>query len=152
MDFSGQDIRIPFTIVFKRRATTNARSTITAATLLTVALFPAWGQTAVPGTGLAAAGAQSVSTIPKLSGTWSHPYIPSFEPPQSGPGPVTNKARVRQIVDGDGRPLPRTNNILVSNPSLLVGDYTNPILKPEAAEILKRRGEASFGSGLSDPI
>ena len=33
---------------------------------------------------------------------------------------------------------------------MLVGDYTNPILKPAAAEIVKKRGEISQ-SGLAFP-
>jgi hypothetical protein len=32
----------------------------------------------------------------------------------------------------------------VGNPSQLVGDYTNPILRPEAAEVLKKHGEISL--------
>ena len=33
----------------------------------------------------------------------------------------------------------------------LVGDYTNPILKPHAAEIVKKHGELSSPAWLSDP-
>ena len=40
--------------------------------------------------------------------------------------------------------------MLVGNPALLIGDYTNPILKPEAAEIVKKRGEISL-SGVAYP-
>ncbi len=90
------------------------------------------------------AGTQTASSIPDFSGTWSHPYIPAYEPPRSGSGPVTNRVRVRQAFGDDGRPLPRTSNMPVSNISRLVGDYTNPILKPEAAEILRKRGEDSL--------
>jgi len=38
----------------------------------------------------------------------------------------------------------------VSNPNQLVGDYTNPILKPWAAEIVKQHGEAEL-NGLGSP-
>jgi hypothetical protein len=34
----------------------------------------------------------------------------------------------------------------------LVGDYTNPVLKPEAAEVVKRHGEIMLtGAGYPDP-
>jgi hypothetical protein len=84
---------------------------------------------------------QGGASIPDFSGLWSNPLWPGFEPLLSGPGPVLNKARIRQPFDADGRPLPAANAPLVSNPSKLVGDYTNPILKPWAAEIVKQNGE-----------
>src|SRR5215472_6625803 len=80
-------------------------------------------------------------SIPDFSGIWSHPSFPGFEPPASGPGPVVNKSRRPQGAGIDGRTLPPRNNILVSNPAQLVGDYTNPILKPKAAEAVKKKGE-----------
>ena len=58
-----------------------------------------------------------------------------FEQPPSGPGPVVNRRRTPTGT---------------SNTAMLVGDYTNPILKPAAAEILKKRGEISQ-SGLAFP-
>ena len=58
-----------------------------------------------------------------------------FGPPLSGPGPVRNKTR-----------LPTG----ASNFSMLVGDYTNPILKPAAAEAVKKFGEIS-ASGIAYP-
>jgi hypothetical protein len=87
---------------------------------------------------------QSTASIPDFSGIWAHPYIPGFEPPASGAGPVLNKSRTRQVFGDDGRPLPATTNVLVSNGSRLVGDYANPILKPEAAEVVKKQGEISI--------
>ena len=68
---------------------------------------------------------------PDFSGFWSHPFWPGFELPLSGPGPVVNTSRRRRIFDDDGRPLPPANAPLVSDPFRLVGDYTNPILKPQ---------------------
>jgi len=59
---------------------------------------------------------------------WSHPSLPWFEPPATGPRPVTN--------------LSRKNG--VSNYDRLVGDYTNPILQPWAAEVVKKFGELSL--------
>jgi hypothetical protein len=123
-------------------------SLVTAA--LVTATAPAWGQASAPAGGPSNGDVQSRSSVPDFSGTWSHPYIPNFEPPASGPGPVSNRVRVRQAFDGNGRPLPRTSNVLVGNPSRLVGDYTNPILKPQAAEIVKKRGETSL-AGVAYP-
>src|SRR5262249_59212571 len=48
-----------------------------------------------------------------------------------------------------GRKWPADNNILVSNPAQLVGDYTNPILKPVAAEAVKKKGEIELGGMVS---
>jgi hypothetical protein len=84
-------------------------------------------------------GSQTLSAqfTPDLSGNWAHPYLTGFEPPASGPGPVTNRSR-----RPDG----------VANFQQLVGDYTNPILKPQAAEIVKQHGELSLkGVGYQTP-
>jgi hypothetical protein len=93
---------------------------------------------------------QGAASIPDFSGMWSRPYVWGFEPPPSGPGPVVNKARVRQIFDADGRPLPRAKARLVGDPRRLIGDYANPILKPMAAELVKRHGEITL-SGVDYP-
>jgi hypothetical protein len=78
--------------------------------------------------------------------------LDGIEPPLSGPGPVVNKARRRQTFDVDGRPSPAANAPLVSEATQLVGDYTNPILKPEAAEIVKMHAEMSLaGVGYPSP-
>jgi hypothetical protein len=75
--------------------------------------------------------------VPDLSGMWAHPYLTGFEPPVSGPGPVLNKSR-------------HPNG--VANFQKLVGDYANPILKPAAAEAVKRHGEISLaGNGYPTP-
>ena len=72
--------------------------------------------------------------IPDFSGLWSHSSWPGFEPPRSGPGPVTNSSR------RNGK----------SSPAQFVGDYTNPILRPQAAEVVKKRGEMESG-GVNQP-
>src|SRR5277367_2519654 len=113
---------------------------------LAAAAMPAWAQTATP----AAGSANGAASIPDFSGIWSHPSFPGFEPPASGPGPVVNKSRIPQGADVNGRTLPPTNSILVSNPARLVGDYTNPILKPQAAEVVKKHGEMEL-SGAGSP-
>jgi hypothetical protein len=82
------------------------------------------------------AGAQGAASIPDFSGIWWHPSLPGFEPPASGPGPVTNRSRRNGVSDYDQ----------------LVGDYTNPILKPEVAKIVKKFGELSLkGVTFSSP-
>lgn len=76
-------------------------------------------------------------TLPDFSGLWAHPYLTGFEPPASGPGPVRNRSR---RPDGAG------------NFQKLVGDYTNPILQPWAADVVKKYGEISLaGKGYPTP-
>jgi hypothetical protein len=80
------------------------------------------------------AGSAASEAVPDLSGIWWHPSLPGFEPPASGPGPVTNRSRRNGV----------------SNYDQLVGDYSNPILKPETAEIVKKFGELSL-KGITFP-
>jgi len=108
-------------------------------TLAAAAATPALGQGVTPAVGPGGSATQTAAPVPDFSGMWGHPYFPGFEPPRSGPGPVTNRSRLR------GGPQKG-----VSNPSQLVGDYTSPILKPQAAEVLKRRGEMELG-GVGSP-
>jgi hypothetical protein len=88
------------------------------------------------------ASAASADTVPDFTGPWGRNMF-NLEPPDSGPGPIINLRRLgsdagRSVVDGD--PIP------------LVGDYNNPILKPEAAAMLKRNGEHSAnGHDIPDP-
>src|SRR5260370_4582581 len=101
------------------------------------AATPAFGQTAAPSVPPAAGVVQDAASIPDFSGRWAHTYLTGFEPPRSGPGPVRNKSRLPSGV---------------GNFQLLVGDYTNPILKPQAAEIVKKHGEISLaGEGYPTP-
>src|SRR5882762_3715452 len=79
---------------------------------------------------LPAIAADSATTLPDFSGTWRHGSLPWLIPPASGPGPVTNKSRRKD----DG----------TSDYGMLVGDYTNPILQPWAAEVVKKKGEVSL--------
>ena len=77
--------------------------------------------------------------------------FPGREPPASGPGPVTNRSRWPYIVNqqpstfggSPGLP-PSTDGQGVSDYDQLVGDYTNPILQPWAAEVVKKFGEISL--------
>jgi hypothetical protein len=83
-----------------------------------------------------ATGAEKGASIPALSGQWGRTLFNLEEPP-SGPGPITNTMRKANgtIDDNAGR----------------VGDFTSPLLKPEAAEILRKRGEYSLtGESIPD--
>lgn len=74
--------------------------------------------------------------LPDFAGIWMHPFA-GFESPLTGPGPVTNMERLP-----DGR----------ANDRLRIGDYTNPILKPESAETVRELGEIlRTGSVFPDP-
>ena len=99
--------------------------------LATAAATFAWGQ-AVP-SAVPPVGGAAPSSIPDFSGKWVHPYFPGFEPPASGPGPVLNKSR--RARDG------------VGNANQFVGDYTNPILRPNAAEVVRKHGAISLAGG-----
>src|SRR5215468_5332929 len=91
--------------------------------LTAAAAMPAWGQTVAPTVRPADSGA----SIPNFSGIWWHPSLPGFEPLASGPTSLTNRSRRNGV----------------SNYDQLVGDFTNPILKPQTAEIVKNFGELS---------
>jgi hypothetical protein len=104
-------------------------------TLAGAAAIPAWAQIVAPAAAPPGSETQSAASVPDFSGIWAHPSGNSgFEPLPSGPGPVTNRLRRNGI----------------SDPNLRVGDYTNPILKPEAAEVVKKYGEIEL-SGLAHP-
>jgi hypothetical protein len=78
----------------------------------------------------------TVSSIPDLSGMWGRNSF-GLESLDSGPHPLTN---LKRLADG------------TSDGQALVGDYNNPILKPEAVEIVKKRGEISLsGDAFPDP-
>jgi hypothetical protein len=93
------------------------RNVLKAAALAAIAAVPASGQAAPGG-----------ATKPDFSGIWAHPWLPGFEALSSGPTALVNLARTPQ-----GR----------SIQTQLVGDYKNPILKPEAAETVRKMGEQS---------
>jgi hypothetical protein len=115
-------------------------------TLAMAAVTPALAQTATP------VATATSAAIPDFSGIWNHPAFPWFEPPASGPGPVTNKSRWPQQTapSGAGSPgvPPNKDGQGVSDYDQLVGDYTNPILQPWAAQIVKKFGELSL-AGIS---
>ena len=88
-----------------------------AAALAVIAAAPASGQAAPGG-----------AAVPDFSGIWAHPWLPGFEALSSGPTALVNLSRTPE-----GR----------SIQTQLVGDYKNPILKPEAAETVRKFGEQS---------
>jgi hypothetical protein len=96
--------------------------------MLAALVTPVLGQEVAPAVGGGSVGANAVS-VPDFSGMWAHPYNPGFEPPASGPGPV------RRVVTR-GR---------------LIGDYTNPILTPQAAAAVKKHNDTELG-GAAAPI
>jgi len=73
------------------------------------------------------AGARGAAPIPEFSGRFGRNAF-NFEPVTNGPQPVMNLSR---LPDG------------TSNIGQLVGDFHNPILKPETAEIVRKKGEIS---------
>jgi hypothetical protein len=84
-------------------------------------------------------GAENVNPIPDFSGVWwRNAMDPELLP--SGPKPLVNLMRQENDPhpNGGGDPLP------------LVGDYNNPILKPKAAQAVKKAGELS-ASGKINP-
>jgi hypothetical protein len=104
-------------------------------TLAAAAAAPAFGQVVTPAAGPDNSGKAGAASIPDFSGIWVH-SIPGFEPLPSGPTSLVNRSRRNGI-----------GNLLE-----LVGDYTNPILKPEAAEVVKKHGEiSSKGIGYPTP-
>ena len=105
-------------------------------TLAAATATPVFGQLVAPTVESAIRGKESTASIPDISGRWLHPSIPGFEPLSSGSTSVVNRSRR----NGTG------------NINQLVGDYTNPILKPAAAEVVKKHGEIMLtGTGYPDP-
>ena len=91
------------------------------------AASPVWGQAA-------GSSSQNATAIPDFSGLWHRWLRPGLGPPASGPGPITNRSRINGV----------------SNYNQLVGDYTNPILNREAADVVKQHGNLSL-SGVGYP-
>ena len=85
--------------------------------------------------------AAETATHPDFTGPWGRNAMdPELLP--SGPRPLVNTLRPYDDPhqSGGGDPIP------------LVGDYNNPILKPEAAEAVKQAGELSAGGRINpDP-
>ena len=117
----------------------------------TVAAMPAMAQTA---SAVRPAGSETerAASLPDFSGVWIHPAFPWFEPPASGPGPITNLSRwAGQGPAGPGGSLALpAGKVGISDYDQLVGDYNSPILQPWAAAVVKRFGEMSL-AGITYP-
>jgi hypothetical protein len=110
----------------------NRRSILT----LSTAPMQRWGFLVLVTLAAAAATPSWGRTVPDFSGLWAHPSFPSFEAPASGPSPLVNKSRMRAG--------PQRGRSAIE----AVGDYSNPILKPQAAEIVKKYGEMELSGRL----
>ncbi len=98
------------------------------------ALTPAHAQTLTPPTERPDRDANTGVSIPDLSGIWGRWF--NLEPPSSGPGPVVSKLR-------------RPDGTIIFS---AVGDYTNPILRPESAAVVRKNGEMELsGSAVPSP-
>ena len=100
-------------------------------TLAAAVVTPAFGQAVAPTVGPSGSEEESAASFPDFSGIWVH-SIPGFEPLASGPTALVNLTRAERA----------PNSALK-----LVGDYTNPILKPHAAEAVKKYGEIELRGG-----
>jgi hypothetical protein len=83
-----------------------------------------------------ASAAGNAPSIPDFAGMWGRNSF-GVELSGGGPRPLTNLTRLANgVADG----------------TALVGDYNNPILKPEAAETVRKRGLVSLtGTAFPDP-
>jgi hypothetical protein len=115
--------------------------------LAAMAATPAFGRDAVPAAGAASTATQSAASVPDFSRLWANTLGPGFPLPASGPGPVLNKARQRAAVDIYGKDIDPAKAPIVSAGGRRVGDYTNPILQPWAAQVVKEHGEKELNDG-----
>ena len=79
-----------------------------------------------------------------LSGTWQMAHARRFRLPASGPGPIQDHPDHPfhdRGVDAQGREV---------NPTPLVGDWRNPILKPWAADAIRKTGEEDLGGHVPE--
>jgi hypothetical protein len=81
--------------------------------------------------------ATAADAVPDLAGEWGRTNF-NLEAPPSGPGPVTNRMR-----RADGT---------IDDDKARVGDYMHPLMREQAAAVLKKRGEFSMtGQSIPDP-
>jgi hypothetical protein len=117
----------------------------------TAAAMPAIAQTP-SAAGREGSEAHHATPIPDFSRVWNHPAFPWFEPPASGPGPITNLSRWAEQRPGGaaGSAALPASKVGVSDYDQLVGDYKSPILQPWAAVVVKKFGEISL-AGITYP-
>jgi hypothetical protein len=103
------------------------RSTLKSALRVSAAvLLPVLGSATMPTFLWAYTG--PAAPLPGIGGFWARNSL-EFEPPASGPGPLTNLNRRPDGTPGGAK----------------VGDYSSPILKPAAAARVKALGETMLG-------
>jgi hypothetical protein len=105
------------------------RDFLLSVTLAAATATAALGQTVGHSAGPADSTTRDAASVPDFSGIWAHMTWPDVEPPLAGPGPVRNTSRRNGV----------------SDIYQLVGDHTNPILKPEAAQVVKKAGDVALG-------
>ena len=105
------------------------RDFLLSVTLAAATATAALGQTVTPSAGPADSATQGAASVPDFSGIWAHLTWPDVEPPLAGPGPVRNTSRRNGV----------------SDVYQLVGDHTNPILKPQVAQVVKKAGDVALG-------
>ncbi len=91
-----------------------------------------------------AADIKALAAVPDLSGTWQMAHGRRFRPPASGPGPIQDHPDHPfhdRGIDAQGREV---------NPTPLVGDWRNPILKPWAADAIRKTGEEDLGGHVPE--
>jgi len=96
--------------------------------------------------GSPAMAAESISAIPDLSGQWGRDML-FFEPPPSGPGPVVNSVR-----NADGAIVSRDQCCAIVTQGGWYGDHASPILKPEAAEAVKKFAELALNGKVAPDL
>jgi hypothetical protein len=94
----------------------------------------------------------SVPDFSAVSPVWTHPAFPWFEPPASGPGPITNLSRwaEQRPAGATGSAALPPSTVGISDYDQLVGDYKSPLLQPWAAAVVKKFGEMSI-AGITFP-
>lgn len=90
-----------------------------------------------------AGAAQAAETVPNFSGQWGRGGSFVFEAPASGTGPIRSISRLTGLSEAGSR---------LDEIGERVGDFASPMLTPQAAEVLKRRGEIQLsGKDFPDP-
>src|SRR5215468_9691508 len=107
------------------------RDFLLVATLAAAAATPVFGEAVVP-TLAPNGGKENATSIPDLSGIWGRWF--NLEPPSSGPGPIVSKLR-------------RPDGSIIHS---VVGDYTNPILRPRGGS--PREEQWRNGVGRDYPL
>ena len=96
-------------------------------------------------TALDARAADELLGYPDLSGQWGRDVL-FLEPPPSGPGPVVRAER-----KADGTTVAQ-DPCCRSGTTQWLGDHTSSVLKPEAAEAIKKFGDLSLSGAVTPDL